>query len=124
MIFRVGFENKRLHERGAEALGAPAVDPQGSEVQLVLGLKQEHFGSDLHDGRRLDGHGDAEERQLRFDPVAVGNLLAVEVLQSPLELQSLVWVEEYQQLHHTWTLTAIAVERQYNQTAFQIVFVG
>lgn len=58
----------------------------------MLGLKQEHFSSDLHDGRRLHGHGDGEQGQLRSAtcPVVPQQTLAVDVLQSPLELQSLV----------------------------------
>ena len=53
----------------------------------MFGLKEEHFRSDLHDGWRLDGHGDGEESQLRFVtvPVVPQQPLAVEVLQSPLE---------------------------------------
>lgn len=58
----------------------------------MLGLKQEQFSSDLYDGRRLHGHGDGEQGQLRSVtcPVVPQQTLAVEVLQSPLELESLV----------------------------------
>lgn len=76
-----------------EQLVAPAIDAHGCEVQLVLGLKEEHFRSDLHNGWRLDGHSNGEQRQLRFVTGAVFPL-AMEVLQSPLELQSLVWVKK------------------------------
>lgn len=70
---------------------APAVDARGREVQLVFGLKEEHFGSDLHDGRRLDGHGDGEQSQLRSGTAAAFHLevLTVEILQPSLKLQSL-----------------------------------
>lgn len=71
---------------------APAINAQGCEVQLVLGLKEKHLSSDLHNGWRLDGHGDGEQCQLMLvtGPVVPQIPLAVEVLQPPLELQSLV----------------------------------
>lgn len=45
---------------------APAINAHRCEVQLVLGLKEEHFRSDFHNGRRVDGHSNGEQCQLRF----------------------------------------------------------
>lgn len=56
---------------------APATDACGREVQLVPGLKEEHFSPDLHNGWRLDGHSDGEQRQLSF---VTGPVLTVKVL--------------------------------------------
>lgn len=58
----------------------------------MLGLKEQHLSPDLHDGRRLDGHRDGEQRQLSLCTRAVvpQHTLTVEVLQSAQELQSLV----------------------------------
>lgn len=71
--------------------GVPAVHGHGCEIQLVFALEEQHFSPDLHNGRRVDGHGHTEQRQLR--PAAGLDvpqaILAVEVLQSSLELQSL-----------------------------------
>lgn len=53
----------------------------------MLALKEEHFGSDFHDGWRVDGHSNGEQAQLRF---ITQPPLTVEVLQSSLKLQSLV----------------------------------
>lgn len=75
-----------------EEFVAPAINAHGCEVQLVLALKEEHFCSDLHNGWRLDGHSNGEQRQLRFVTGPVVSL-AMEVLQSPLKLQSLVWIK-------------------------------
>lgn len=57
----------------------------------MFALEEEHFRPDLHDGRRVDGHGYAEQRQLTSVPgLAVPHaLLAVEELQPSLELQRL-----------------------------------
>lgn len=70
---------------------APAVHGQGCEIQLVFALEEQHFSPDLHNGRRVDGHGHAEQSQLRpAAGLAVPRaLLAVEVLQSSPELESL-----------------------------------
>lgn len=59
----------------------------------MLALKEEHFGSDFHDGWRVDGHSNGEQAQLRFISQPP---LAVEVLQSSLKLQSLVWAKKYE----------------------------
>ena len=70
---------------------SPVVDAHRGEVQLVLGLEDECFGPDLQDGWSLDRDSDAEQGELRLDPRAVlaHHALAMEVLQSPLEFQSL-----------------------------------
>lgn len=75
-------------------LCAPAVYAHGREVQLVLGLKEQHFGPDFQDGRRVDGHSDGEEGQLRVaaGPIVPQRPLTMEVLQSALETQSLEWI--------------------------------
>lgn len=75
-----------------ETTVAPATNACGCEVQLMPGLKEEHFSPDLHNGWRLDRHSDGEQCQLRLvtGPVVPQKTLTVEVLQSPLELQSLV----------------------------------
>lgn len=77
------------------SFAAPAVNAHGCEVQLVFALKEEHFSSDFHNGWRVDGHRNSEQCQLTFatGPVVPQTPLAMEVLQSSLELQSLVWVK-------------------------------
>lgn len=69
----------------------PAVHGNGCEIQLVFALEEEHFRPDLHNRRGVDGHGYAEQRQMRSVPgLAVPHaLLAVQELQPPPELQSL-----------------------------------
>lgn len=69
----------------------PAVHGYGCEIQQVFALEEQHFSPDLHDRRRVDGHTDAEQRQLRSvaDLAVPHALLAVEVLQPSPKLQSL-----------------------------------
>lgn len=84
-------KDKKKKGRKIEGLASPVINAHGCEVQLVLGLKEEHFSSDLHDRRRLDGHSDGEQGELRLGarPVFPHDALAVEVLQSSLDFQSL-----------------------------------
>lgn len=71
---------------------SPVINAQGCEVQLVLALKEEDFSPDLHNGWRLDGHSDGKQCQLRLGrcPIFPHEALAMKVLQSSLDFQSLV----------------------------------
>lgn len=72
-------------------LESPGINTHGGEVELVFGLEEDCLGSDLQYGRGVDRGGDGEQAQpgLAARPVIPQHALAMEELQTPLEVQSL-----------------------------------
>lgn len=72
----------------------PGIDACRCKIQFVSCLKKKHFRSNLHNQGRLDRYSNGKKCQLKL--VALIVFLAIEVFQSPLELQGLVWKKNMQ----------------------------
>lgn len=62
----------------------------------MFALKEEHFSPDFYDSWREYRHRNGEQCQLSLATgvIVMQTLLAMEVLQSTLEIQGLIWVEK------------------------------